>query len=148
MTAGHEADIATYLTADGQVFLAPQYQVAFDPELKEGGSCPDFVALDFRAREILIVEVTTATDWRRTLLENVRQRQTRWYSPVRRRMQELGILDNSWKGIRFLGFVREENLEKVRAAFASEHDVTFYAIEKATFLWQYWDQRLKDGLPR
>ena len=41
-----EQDIAAFLTLDGHVFLAPQYDVAYNHELDEGGSCPDFVALD------------------------------------------------------------------------------------------------------
>ena len=62
-------------------------------------------------------------------------------------MVELGIIDDTW-GMRFLGFVREGNVTKVQAAFASEPDVTIYAIEKATFLWRYWEERRRDGLPR
>ena len=36
----HEHDIATYLTLDGHVFLAPQYNVAYDRDLNDGGATP------------------------------------------------------------------------------------------------------------
>jgi len=55
----HEGDIATFLTLDGKVFIASQFNVAFDKELNEGGSCPDFVTLDFGESEIVVVEITT-----------------------------------------------------------------------------------------
>lgn len=50
-----ESNAATYLTLDGKVFIAPQFAIAYDKELKNGGSCPDFVALDLPKKEIIIV---------------------------------------------------------------------------------------------
>jgi hypothetical protein len=62
MSAAPEADIATYLTIDGQVFIAPQYNIAFEASYQEGGACPDFVALDWRRKHVVIVEVTSAAN--------------------------------------------------------------------------------------
>ncbi len=143
----HEHDIATYLTLDGHVFLAPQYNVAYDRELNEGGSWPDFVALDLKLREIIIVEVTTAANMR-PLIERIRQRATRWYGPIGRKMSEIGVVNDSWKSPRFLGFIRKPNLSLARKTFEAEPDVAFWAIEDATFLWSYWDERMTKGLPR
>lgn len=143
----HERDIATYLTLDGHVFLAPQYNVAYDRELDEGGSCPDFVALDLKLRQIIIVEVTTAANIT-PLIERVRQRETRWYGPIRRKMSEIGVVDDGWKPTRFLGFIRKPNLPLAKKTFEAEADVAFWAIEDATFLWSYWDERMTKGLPR
>jgi hypothetical protein len=147
MADGHELAIATYLTVDGQVFLAPQYNVAFDPTFNEGGSCPDFVALDLKHREVVVVEVSYAANWK-PVAERAKQRQGRWYRPIGRKLRELGIIDDSWNGPRFLGFVRRANVEAANASFASEADVIFCAIEDATFPWLYWDERVKNGLPR
>ena len=143
----HEHDIATYLTLDGHVFLAPQYNVAYDRELNEGGTCPDFVALDLKLREVVIVEVTTAANIQ-PLIGRIEQRETRWYNPIRRKMKEVGVVDDSWKTTRFLGFVRSQNLSLMRNRFESSSDVSFWAIEDATFLWNYWDDRMTKGLPR
>ena len=143
----HEHDIATYLTLDGHVFLAPQYNVAYSRELNEGGACPDFVALDLKHREVIIVEVTAAANLE-SLFGRIRQRETRWYNPVRRKLEEIGVVDGGWKPTRFLGFVRNPNLLLAKTTFSLEADVAFWAIEDATFLWSYWDQRMANRLPR
>jgi hypothetical protein len=143
----HEHAIATYLTLDGHVFLAPQYNVAYDRELNEGGTCPDFVALDLKLREVIIVEVTAAVNIQ-PLIARIRQRETRWYNPIRRKMKEIGVIDENWGRTRFLGFVRSNNLLPAKQAFESASDVSFWAIEDATFPWSYWDERMRNGLPR
>lgn len=139
----HENDIATYLTLDGKVFIAPQFNVAFDKELNEGGSCLDFVALDLGRREVVIVEVTMAVDLK-PIISRVSQREQRWYRPIRKALPEVV---EEW-GIRLLGFVRKPNVVKARQAFPDQPDVAFHAIEDATFLWEYWDRRMAEGLPR
>jgi hypothetical protein len=145
MTTGHEQDIATYLTLDGHVFLAPQYNIPFDRELNEGGTCPDFVALDLKTQEVVVVEVTTASNVN-PLFSRIEKRSTCWYGPIRRRLEELRIA-KGWQ-LRFLGFVRRASIPAARASFTSAHDVAFCAIEDATFIWDYWDKRIRDGLPR
>ena len=108
----YEDSIATYLTLDGHVFLAPQYNVAYDRELNEGGACLDFVALDLKLREVIIVEVTTAANMQ-PLIGRIEQRETRWYGPIRRKMKEVGVVDDTWKSTRFLGFIRRTNVSIV-----------------------------------
>ena len=143
----HEHDIAMYLTLDGYVFLAPQYNIIYDRGLNDGGSCPDFVAIDLKLREVIIVEVTTAANMQ-PLIGRIRERHTRWYSPISRKIKEVGVVDDSWKPVRFLGFIRKHNLPLARRTFEAEADVAFWAIEDATFLWSYWDERMNKGLPR
>jgi len=142
-----EQDIAAFLTLDGHVFLAPQYDVAYNHELDEGGSCPDFVALDMKKREVVVVEISSASNVQ-FLTERVRDRATRWYKPIKRKMEEAGIVDDSWSPPRFLGFIRQDNLSMARQSFEVDTDVAFWAIEDATFLWKYWDERMAMGLPR
>ena len=143
----HEHDIATYLTLDGHVFLASQYDAVYDRELNEGGAWPDFVALDLKLREVIIVEVTSAATIQR-LVRLIRQRETRWYSPIRRKLEKTGVVDESWKTTRFLGFIRSHNIPRARKRFESASDVSFWAIEDATFPWSYWEDRMTKGLPR
>ncbi len=145
--SNHEHEVATFLTLDGHVFLAPQYNIAFNREENEGGSCPDFVALDLKLREVVVVEVTAAANMN-SLFGRIRERETRWYGPIGRKMRELGVVDDSWKPCRFLGFIRKANIDLAKRTFASEADVAFWALENATFLWAYWDQRMQLGLPR
>lgn len=145
MADHHEQAIATYLALDGWVFLAAQFNVAFDRELNEGGACPDFVALDLHRRHVVVIEVTAAADMN-PLLGRVKDRQTRWYT-IRRHLKQLGILNDEWQVTRFLGFVRFQNYETAKRFAASMDDVAFYPIEAASFPWDYWDDRIRSGLP-
>lgn len=49
-----EQVIGAYLVQGGKVFISPGYNI------DDGRTCPDFVALDFDKREVVVVEVTTA----------------------------------------------------------------------------------------
>jgi hypothetical protein len=140
-----EVDIELYLTIDGQVFLAPQYNIAFEPAYGVGGACPDFVALDWRCKNVVIVEVTSAATLG-GLKKKVKQRETRWYTPLRATLTKLKVINKGWQ-FRFLGFVRDENLARLEQEFTGDRDVTFFPIEKASFPWLYWDERIKNGLP-
>jgi hypothetical protein len=80
------------------------------------------------------------------LLSNVKDRERRWFNSVRRTLTESSVINESWR-VRFLGFVREETMSKAETAFKESPDVAFYAIERATFPWSYWDERIKNGLP-
>ncbi len=145
MSVGHEQDIATFLTIDGKVFLAPQYNIAFDKEMNEGGTCPDFVALDFQRRHVVIVEVTLAASLK-PLIDRVTARETRWFNPVRRVLEASSVINETWS-MRFLGFVRQDNVTLAKRHFEAEKNVTFFPIEEATFSWRYWDSRMQNGLP-
>jgi hypothetical protein len=141
-----ELDIETFLTAGGAVFVSRQFDVTWDPERKIGGSAPDIVALDLKAREIVVVEVTTASSLV-DLLKKIETRQAGWYDPIRLQLKNFGTLADGWD-IRFLGFVREANVAKAKARFAGDNDVAFVSIEDATFPWKYWTSRGHHGLPR
>jgi hypothetical protein len=65
-----------------------------------------------------------------------------------RKIREVGVVDDNWKPTRFLGFVRKPNLLLAKQTFEAEADVAFWAIEEATFLRSYWDERMTKGLPR
>lgn len=140
--------IELFLTADGCVFVCPQYAVVWDAANLEGGSNPDFVAIDFRPtpREVVVVEVGTASDLG-SLFSRIAEREARWFNPLRSKMLSDGVSDASWN-FRFLGFIRRANIEKAQTKFEAACDVSFYAIEDATFPWSYWEKRVRDGLPR
>ena len=140
---GLEADISIYLTIDGQVFIAPQYDIKW--EMNEGGTCPDFVALDFSCKEVVVVEVTGAVDFK-PLADRVRERHNRWFNPVRRRLTDQNVITSDWN-VRFLGFVRDDAVDKVSKLFEGAADVTFFPVEEAIILWSYWEKRIQNGLP-
>lgn len=138
-----KADIAIYLTIGGQVFIAPQYDI--EQEADESGTRPDFVALDFSCNEIVVVEVAGAADAVQ-LATNIENRQRRWFNPVRKNLLDKGVVTAGWH-IRFLGFVRDDLVEKLRRRFEDTADVAFYPVGKATILRSCRDERIKMGLP-
>lgn len=140
-----EQDISQFLTIDGQVFIAAEYKIAFEKRYNEGESCPDFVALDFRRKDVVVVEVSSAWDLN-SLLRRVEEREARWFRPLRRALRKRGIINDKWK-MRVLAFIRESRMERANSKFTNEADVTFFEIEKASFPWLYWDDRIKYGLP-
>lgn len=142
--------IETFLTRCGKVFISSQYDVAWSKEQQDGGACPDVVCLDFSRtpREVVVVEVTAAVDLKQ-LFKNIRERETRWYTPLRRSLLGSAIIDETWQ-FRFLGFVRAGDgiLRKADNAFNADPDVTFHALEAAILPHAYWKSRMADGLPR
>jgi hypothetical protein len=144
MEALAEQVIATYLTRGGKVFVVPQYSIP-DPGSKGDWSCPDFVALDFEKREVVVVEVASGADLG-PITTKAKDRERQWFTPLRQKLKDDGVVDG-WE-IRFLGFVRQHNLDKARAALTGHDRVAFASIESATFSWDYWETRIGGGLPR
>ena len=145
MGAQIESLVELFLTRGGRVFVSPQYDIPFSDQERDGGSCPDFVALDFARSEVVVVEVSSASNLR-DLISRVRERETRWFAPIRRRLEADRVI-TSESGIRFLGFVREALVDGAKGRFANENDIQFFALEKAAFSFAYWTEREK-GLPR
>ncbi|MEJ7138783.1 hypothetical protein [Amphibiibacter pelophylacis] len=130
-----ESLVMDYLSAQG-LFLAPQFS------LRDGGrewSCPDFVALDFRACEIQVVEVTTAYNVR-GLIEKIQKREDQWFLRLRPQLLSLGIPVHNWKSV-VRAFVRRERAEYVKSKILNADDVKIEIIEDIAIPWSWpWDQ--------
>lgn len=137
-----EAMVGQYLSCNGKAFVCPQYDVTWDADRQLGGASPDFVVLDFRNRDLVIVEVTGGASIA-NLLGKVAERERRWYVPIREKLVIEGALScdpNSFEP-RFLGFVRRDNVASAQASFSTAADVHFKALEDVAFGWAYWDHR-------
>lgn len=139
-----EALVERFLTCDGKVFVAPQYDIRWNREAKTGGDCPDFVAIDESRspREVVVVEVTTAAD-PTSLKSKILAREPNWFAPLRARFGS---------NPRVIAFVRRPLVAEA-TKWAEMHaiprgEVCFFPLEDATFPWDYWDRRIADGLPR
>lgn len=146
MEALAEQIVATYLTRGGTVFIAPQYAIP-SPNGKGDWACPDFVALDFDKREIVVVEVATGSRFS-GLAGRVSERNSRWFGPIRAKLEADGLIEQAQWDFRFLGFVRSDCLDQATKQFSGQDRVAFKAIEEATFPWAYWEDRKTEGLPR
>jgi hypothetical protein len=136
--------VAQYLTTGGEVFISPQYDVKFNKENKTGGSAPDFVAIDLKRREIVVVEVTTGHRCK-ALVERIQKRQTRWYDVIEPEFQRL-FSPLNFQPPRVLAFVRGDCIDDCRAA-VSAPDVHFMTLEEVASPWLYWDSRVGKPLP-
>ena len=58
MDAQIESLVGLYLTRDGKVFISPQYDIAYHHDARDGGTCPDIVALDMERKGVVVVEIT------------------------------------------------------------------------------------------
>jgi hypothetical protein len=142
-----EALIGNYLTRGDSVFVSPQFNVAWDDTAREGGTCPDFVALDYSKsrKQVVIVEVTSASSLD-SLFSKIDQRERGRYQPIVRHLTAIGAINIEWEPPRLLGFVRESNFAQARDRYAGEPDVGFHPMERALLEYAYFVERQK-GLP-
>lgn len=150
MTA--EAMVMEYLTRNGLAFVCPQFSIAWDKERRDGGSCPDLLAIDLKNRDVAVVEVTTKAEIA-GLLARLRERRMRWYEPLEHRFNPPSESESSGMATwelpwaikpRFIGFIRGGLVQKAYGSFPddeSNSDVTFFPIEEAGFAYNYWSVR-------
>ena len=149
MSEIYEQLILNFLTRNGLAFACPQFHFPYAD--KFGGTNPDFVVLDLKACDVAIVEVTTSWNISR-LLEKAELRQERWYNPLQAEL-------STYKGLRpeviwhprLICFIRQDRISVAKkwqsSMVGGADDVTFFAIEEATFGWSYWNAR-GETLPR
>lgn len=137
-----ELTVMHYLAAQG-LFLSPQFSI------RDGGgewSCPDFVALDFLAKEIQVVEVTSAWEVS-ALIGKIQRREEQWYKKLRQQLAADGVQLNGW-GCVVRAFVRHERCEYLRKKLGNPSDVRIEAIEGIAFPWRWeWDQGRVRSVP-
>ncbi len=135
MKMNFEPAIEEFLTQNGTtgIFVVPQY--AIGPEGKE----PDFVGLDFKHCRIIVAEVSVDYNFR-DIIDKFRNRRSELEEPLRRHLASFpGFTaeQRNWP-VKYVGFVRSTRLEKAKSEFADDNDVTFIAIEAATFPFEFW----------
>lgn len=144
MSGGPEALVGAYLSCNGEAFVCPQYQLWVGSVGGKPWSCPDFVALDFKRWEVVVVEVSAGASLG-DLTSRVEERKARWFTPLRDRLVSEGVIDDRWT-IRFLGFVRRDLVDQANR-LAGDDDALFHPLEDVAFPHLYWNERMR-GLPR
>ncbi|MEW6777038.1 MAG: hypothetical protein AB1405_12130 [Bdellovibrionota bacterium] len=130
--------VMQYLTKNGHAhtFVCPQFSIK--AESGKEWSCPDFVALDFKNRQVKVVEVTINSDPRKTLGKKLKQKDGQWINLLRKQLAPLGISEESGWGFGVLAFVREEYVE----AFAGSDGISVVGIETIAVPWKWdWSER-------
>jgi hypothetical protein len=110
----YEHIVLAYLTKDPWVFVCPQYSIRGE---KGEWSCPDIVALDFKHRLVLVVEISTAYD-PKSLREKVASREVHWIEKLQDQLVTNGVIDQGWNFEVHL-YVRQSALHGIEAASAN-----------------------------
>lgn len=138
----HEEAVMQFLTANGDTFVAPQYEVA------AGWMCPSFVALRPAKKQVWVVEVT-ASGYPLALVDKINQRVEKWYAPLLEQLQRLQISGSDWS-IGLLVFVRDDQIEWLRARVKDMAGVQVLSLEIASSPWlwdgQVWTEDMDFGV--
>jgi len=131
----YEEAVMDYICADAYRFVKPQCDIPYEDD--EGGSCPDFVVIDYRDKFIYVVEVTTSSNTR-SLIEKINERQTRWISPLKKQLGKINSEFLRWK-YHVTVFVRKTNQKEIQEQFNNSKDISIKSIEDITFpyLWTW-----------
>jgi hypothetical protein len=134
----YEKLVMWYLTKDKYVFISPQYSIRGDTG-KEW-SCPDFVALNFKQKEVSIVEVSTAF-YPDSLARKVKDRNLQWIEKLKAQLTDYGIIDDNWKSPKVQVFIRRDAVDKFKNAIGNTPDVGVGILEDLGPPWQ-WSRTL------
>jgi hypothetical protein len=125
-----ETLVMQYVTRRPHVFISPQYSI--DDEW----SCPDFVALDFKAKVFSVVEVSSA--YRPAMLINkVREREKQWLERLRSQLERNGVVDSSWRA-RVEVFIRHDARLEFDRKVGTHENVVVRSLEDIGYPW-LWD---------
>jgi hypothetical protein len=139
----YEQAVMEYICARPDRFLNAQFEIPYNGVA--GGSRPDFLALDFSDTTAYVVEVTAAAD-SKGLIGRVRERETRWFAPLRRLLCGLTPPLRGWD-LHVTLFVRDEQVVNAERALREFADVSVIALSRALFSWN-WDWQADTGTPR
>jgi hypothetical protein len=119
----------------------PQFTIPYDGF--RGGSCLDFLVLDFADTTAYVVEVSATAD-SKGLVGRVRERETRWFSPLKDHLTGLNPGFSTWD-LHVTLIVRDEQVTSVERAVQSFPNVSGISLAKVVFSWN-WDWQA-DKLP-
>ena len=127
----HEEAVMHLLTANGETFVAPHYDVA------EGWISPSFVAIRPARKQVYVVEVT-ASGFALSLVNKLNERIEKWYAPLLLQLQRLGIAAPDWS-INTLAFVRSDQMEWLKERVKDLSGVHLLSLEEASAHWNWSD---------
>lgn len=122
------------------LFISPEYELR-----GPGGtwSRPDFVALDFRSKQVIIVEVSVAAS-PRGLLARVRDREKQWYARLEDQLRKGNVIDDSWGAFKVELYTRDQAKAIFERELQGKKDVEICTLEKFGLPWQRdWSAKAK-----
>ena len=138
----HEDAVMQWLTANGDTFVVPKYEVA------DGWQCPSFVALRPAKKQIWVVEVT-ASGYPLAVVDKINQRIEKWYAPLLEQLQRMQVCASDWS-IGLLVVVRDDQIEWLRTRVKDLAGVHVLSLETASSPWLWdgvvWSEDMDFGL--
>lgn len=129
----HEEAVMQFLTANGDTFIAPHYEVA------AGWMCPSFVALRPAKKQVWVAEVS-ASGYPLGLVDKINQRVEKWYAPLLEQLQRLQVTHSDWS-VGLLVFVRDDQIEWLKGRLKDTSGVYVLSLETASSPWS-WHSRV------
>ncbi|HNK15932.1 MAG TPA: hypothetical protein PLZ20_15285 [Nitrospira sp.] len=129
-----EEAVLNYLCGPPERFVSVQFTIPHSDS--DGGSCPDFLVLDYSDSTVYVVEVTAAAD-SKGVQGRIIERETRWLSPLRRHFNKLSSTFLTWD-YHVTVFVRDEEFAIAQKRLSDFRDVSVIPLGKVVFSWQ-WD---------
>lgn len=126
-----EEAVLAYISATPGRFIKHQYDLKYKDGV--GGSCPDFVVIDYIKKTIYVVEVTTASN-AATIISRIRERETRWFIPLKIEMSQWSVSFTEWR-YRVTLFVRDSLVDKIKNEEMS--DVFAIPFDEKIFPWKW-----------
>jgi hypothetical protein len=138
----HEEAVLDYICADQSRFVHTQFNFTWDKNKGEGGSCPDFVVIDYQDRVIYVVEVTIASNVNK-LIQKMMDREKLWIEPLKKHLNEINNNGFSDWEYHVTAFVREINIPKFKKEIKDASDISVIGIESISFLYQpdLWESK-------
>lgn len=128
-----EEAVLAYISAVGGRFVSSQFSIEYENGI--GGSCPDFVVLDFTRETVYVVEVTSASN-PSGILSRIAEKDSRWLTPLRQRLPQAHAPLSDWR-YRVTVFVRGEILDALRGKVADSTDVSILSLDDVVFPWRW-----------
>lgn len=129
----YEHAVLEYLCARPDRFVNWQFTIPFDGF--KGGSCPDFVVLDFSDSTIYVVEVSSDADCT-ALVHRAAERETRWFRSLKDHLKRLNPMFERWECHVTL-FVRAEQVTRASHAVEGFADVSVISLANVVFGWNW-----------
>ena len=128
-----EEAVLRYLCGPPERFVSAQFNIPWDGS--KGGSCPDFLVLDFADNTVYVVEVTSAAD-KSNVLSRVDKRETRWFAPLRQHFSRLSPIFTEWD-YHVTVFVRNEECDAAQKRLNDLRDVSVISLDTVVFSWRW-----------
>lgn len=126
----HDEAVMQLLTANGETFVAPKYEVA------DGWQCPAFVALRPARKQVYVVEVS-ASGYPLAQVNRLNERLEKWVAPLLSQLHGLGVTAPDWD-IACLVFVRSDQIDWLKERVKDLNGVHVLSLEQASSPW-LWD---------